>query len=254
VKLRQFSLASLLLFMLFAGSLVAVYVRREPWVVERVETTEAPGGGYYIPTLRRLIMRDFNKDPTLFLDAETGAVVIRIPGGMDHFVYPPDLRRFMIINRHGNAQVFDGKTREKICTLPGLMATLGAGTALFSSDGERVFVRDQSESLNVYDANNGSRLYVCPPGSLTHAMFSPDHSRIALQYADQILIYSDKVNVKIPCTGGANIGGFSHDGRHLLVCDIENRVWDVSSGKTVLKLAGVFPVTQGSSRFVRIFQ
>ncbi|MCY3022494.1 MAG: WD40 repeat domain-containing protein [Planctomycetota bacterium] len=171
----QFSLAGLLFFVLFAGSVAGVVVRWNPWVIVQEESHGAtlPGGKYLIEPVG---------GNAILVDATTGKTVQTIPGSFEA-LYPDDGKsRFMIVQADGAVQIWNGASGERVLTFTHRAKPFEWNANPVSPDGNHVALLGLDDKLRVWRTVDEALLATLDePGKIKSAFFAPDGKRLLIR-------------------------------------------------------------------------
>jgi hypothetical protein len=226
---RQFSLLSLLLFMLFAGSLAAAYVRRNPWVLDRVENLRPPGGGTYFGQSHNLMMRANSHGDDEILDVNSGEIISTIPGKLQEMGWSSRWTRCLYVNRLGNAYVLDGHSGKILIKFPYTIPISGNYVARISVDGKRVVLDCDDGLMRVFDIDQNLVVYECPSGFKQVLITA---TVLLLHSADHIKIIDlqTRSELNMPCKLDSICHGLSSDGSRFYLEDDAISVINTKSG------------------------
>ena len=185
----QFSLATLLVVVLFTASVISFCIRFHPWhLVKNPILSTMPGGGSpEEPEPEPAVPpRDERKEYriedgadgsvcVLTRSSPSGPAEVRLEGHRDYIAtvgFSPDRERVVTAGWDGTARVWDATTGKELAVLTG--HELRVNLAVFSPDGLRVATAGSDGTARIWDAQSGAQeiLLVGHEGQVLDVEFS----------------------------------------------------------------------------------
>jgi YVTN family beta-propeller protein len=237
-----------------------------------VEFPQKAVGQAWSPDGARLYVADAGKAVTV-LDTATGKVARRFPiqaetARASSTYYPiavsPDERCCAYPGPGKTVRVQDVRTGARLHALPGLDDQIH--TLLFNPDGSRLLGADESGALRVWDAASGRALAAARLADtyVNRIRYAADGRRLAVVgnvsrlWSGEVRVLDAETLREVRALNGhtldVNDADFTPDGRRLATASNDRtvRLWDLASGREILKLADPTDTQVVSSlRFVR---
>ena len=179
-------------------------------------------------------------------DVASGKIVATLAGHTDLLrsaEYSQDGRRIVTASYDGTARVWDASTAKTIATLRGHAGIVWG--ASFSPDGQRVVTVSTDKTTRIWAIDLSSPTTILEgAGQVLNAEFEVGSALIVTASDAGVVRFWNSTSLKL--AGELNVGplmnaAISPDGRTLATASPagnEAQIWDVQSGKSVMRLAG----------------
>ncbi|WP_292430722.1 AAA family ATPase [Mesorhizobium sp.] len=203
----------------------------------------------------RIVTSSYDKTARIW-DVPNGtetAVLKGHQGAVERAEFSPDGSRVITVARDGTARIWNATSGEQLFVL---QPVGNFPTAIFSPNGNRVLTAGENSDASLWDAQTGRKVLSVDGRGNCLAGFSPDGRSFATARGDYhaVLIWNaedGKLNRTLQVRTWPYSVAFSPDGSRILINSrgpisypFLSRLWDVSKGMEIAKLAGHTSDTQ----------